>query len=75
MPHSPVTTVGRAALVALGLAAAASCTTPPKKPAEPVTSAGRGAPVAAAIPWEQWRNADDIEAFPFTDMSTCESRP
>jgi len=68
MTHSPATTIGRAALVALGLATAVSCTAPAPKPAEPVTSAGRGAPVSPAIPWETWRNADDIEAFPFTEI-------
>src|SRR6185503_6979935 len=68
MTHSLATTIGRAALVALGLATAVSCTAPAPKPAETITSAGRGAPVSPAIPWETWRNADDIEAFPLTEI-------
>jgi hypothetical protein len=69
MPHPTVVRTARAALAALGVATLMSCSTgqaPP--PAQAVKSVGRGAPVAAAIPWEQWRNADDIEAFPFTEI-------
>src|ERR1043165_9568340 len=69
MPYSTLAKIGRAALAALGVATLMSCSTsqaPP--PAHPVQSAGRGAPVAAALPWEQWRKTDDIEAFPFTEI-------
>ena len=56
-------TSGRAALAALGMAMAMSCSRAATPPAE-FTSAGRGAPVSPAIPWETWRNAEDIEAIP-----------
>ncbi len=54
---------GRAALAALFVAMLMSCSRAETPPAE-ITSAGRGAPVAPAIPWEMWRNAEDIEAIP-----------
>jgi hypothetical protein len=54
---------GRAALAALYVAMLMSCSRAETPPAE-FTSAGRGATVAPAIPWEMWRNAEDIEAIP-----------
>src|ERR1043165_6024920 len=68
MLHPTVVRTGRAALAALCVTMLMSCSTSPAPPARAVKSAGRGAPVAAAIPWEMWRNADDIEAFPFTEI-------
>jgi hypothetical protein len=73
MPQLTVVKSGRAALVALGLALVMSCSTAPPPPPAAVTSAGRGAPVSPAIPWEMWRNADDIEAFPLTEMRVIPS--
>jgi hypothetical protein len=67
MPHSILVRAAGAALAALSAATLFACTTPPRS-AEPVKSAGRGAPVSPAIPWESWRNADDIEAFPSTEI-------
>ena len=46
--------------VMLALLTSCSSETPPAE----VTSAGRGAPVVPALPWETWRNAEDIEAMP-----------
>src|SRR5688572_8786554 len=54
---------GRVALVALCVATVLSCSTGQPPPAE-FTSAGRGAPVTPALPWEQWRDQADFEAFP-----------
>ena len=52
------------ALLALAVVTVMSCTTgQPPAPAA-VTSAGRGAPVTPALPWEQWRDQADFEAFP-----------
>jgi len=68
MLPTPRVKIGRAALAALGLATLLSCSPTTPKPAEPVASTGRGAPVSPAIPWEMWRNADDIEAFPLTEI-------
>src|SRR5262245_65132681 len=66
MPQMSRSKTGRAALAALCVATLMSCsrteTTTPTAAA--VTSAGRGAPVNPAIPWEMWRNAEDIEAIP-----------
>ena len=55
--------IGCAALAALFLGLLMSCSRAETPPAE-FASAGRGAPVAPAIPWETWRNAGDIEAIP-----------
>src|SRR5262245_62403816 len=66
MPQMSRSKTGRAALAALCVATLMSCsrteTTTPT--AAPITSEGRGAPVNPAIPWEMWRNAEDIEAIP-----------
>ena len=40
-----------------------SCSGAATPPGE-LESVGRGAPVSPAIPWETWRNAEDIEAIP-----------
>src|SRR6476660_4289579 len=32
------------------------------------TSVGRGAPLTPTIPADRWAKADDIEAFPFTEI-------
>ena len=53
----------RAALAALCAATAISCSRA-ETPAPAFTSAGRGAPVVPAIPWESWRKTEDIEAIP-----------
>src|SRR5262245_28457165 len=53
----------RAILGALVVAATVSCSTA-EKPQAAFTSAGRGAAVSPAIPWETWRNTADIEAIP-----------
>src|SRR5688572_4600608 len=53
----------RVLLGALAVAVSLSCSTA-EKPEEAFTSAGRGAPVTPAIPWETWRKAEDIEAMP-----------
>jgi hypothetical protein len=63
MPHETVVKSGRVALVALCVATVMSCSTGQTPPAE-FTSAGRGAPVTPALPWEQWRDQADFEAFP-----------
>jgi hypothetical protein len=55
--------ITRAALVTLLVTATLSCSTA-NKPQSGFTSAGRGAPVSPAIPWEMWRNPADIEAVP-----------
>jgi hypothetical protein len=56
--------IARAALAALFLAMVMSCSRPEAPPPAVVKSAGRGAPVSPAIPWQMWRNVDDIEAIP-----------
>src|SRR5687768_7757947 len=61
MSQMHAVTSGRPALVLL--LAILSCSRTETPPAE-LASAGRGAAVAPAIPWEMWRNADDIEAIP-----------
>src|SRR6188474_1501540 len=58
---------GRLALVALAVATVMSCTAGPAPAPAAATSVGRGAPVTPALPWEQWRNPDDFEAFPPVD--------
>jgi hypothetical protein len=63
MPRVIVVNGGRAALAALCLTMLMSCSTAPTAPAE-LKSAGRGAPVTPALPWEQWRDQADFEAFP-----------
>src|SRR5262245_40199818 len=72
MSYSILVTTGRAALIALGTATMLSCTTGQTGQTAPastaVGSAGRGAAVSPAIAWEMWRKADDIEAFPFTEI-------
>ena len=55
--------VGGAALAALSMAMLTSCSRATPPPAE-FTSVGRGAPVSPAIPWQQWRKVEDIEAIP-----------
>src|SRR5687768_7264202 len=55
--------IGRAALAALLVAMLTSCSRAETPPGE-FTSAGRGAPVVPAIPWEMWRSSEDIEAIP-----------
>ena len=50
---------------ALLAAVSFSCST--SSTPEEFTSAGRGAPVNPAIPWQTWRNPDDIEAMPPPD--------
>src|SRR5690349_1194088 len=63
MSHMIRSKIGGAAFVALFVGISMSCSRPEPPRAE-VTSAGRGARVAPAIPWEMWRNVDDIEAIP-----------
>src|SRR5688500_20343940 len=57
--------IGRSALAAL-LVALLTLTSCSRAETPPVafTSAGRGAPVVPAIPWEMWRSSEDIEAIP-----------
>ena len=62
MPQTSVFKISRAALVALVVAMLMSCSRAETPPVE-IKSVGRGAPVVPAIPWEMWRNADDIEAI------------
>src|SRR5262245_10757605 len=57
-----------AVLIALVVAASLSCSTADRPQATPVTSVGRGAPLEPAIPADLWAKADDIEAFPFTEI-------
>src|SRR5262245_12659720 len=59
--------VARAVLGALLLAVTLSCSRT-EKPKSEFTSAGRGAPVAPAIPWQQWRSDKDIEAVPTPEI-------
>ena len=44
-----------------------SCSTS-EVPKTTFTSVGRGAPLTPAIPADLWAQADDIEAFPFTEI-------
>src|SRR5688572_5603002 len=63
MPQTLAPKSVRAALAALCAATAISCSRA-ETPAPAFTSAGRGAPVVPAIPWESWRKTEDIEAIP-----------
>jgi len=63
MPSMNILKLGRLALATLLVAGLMSCSRAQTPPVE-VTSAGRGAPVSPAIPWDMWRNADDLEAVP-----------
>ena len=63
MSQTPIPRGGRAVCVALFVATFMSCSRTETPPAA-VTSAGRGAPVNPAIPWETWQKAEDIEAIP-----------
>src|SRR5688572_12509035 len=58
----------RTAVAALLMAMMMSCSRTETPPAE-FTSVGRGAPVVPAIPWEMWRNPEDIEAMPPREIS------
>ena len=53
----------RAALGALFVVVAVACSAADKPQADS-KSVGRGAPVSPAIPWEMWRDPEDIEAIP-----------
>ena len=64
MSQIPTIRGGRIAFAALFVALVMSCSRSETPPAAAVASAGRGAPVNPAIPWESWRNAEDIEAIP-----------
>jgi hypothetical protein len=64
MPQQKLSTNGRMALLALGVATLISCSTSQAPAPGAVTSAGRGAPVTPALPWEQWRDPADFEMFP-----------
>src|SRR5688572_21538837 len=57
-----------AVLGALIVVMSLSCSTADRPQATPVESAGRGAPLTPAIPADLWAKADDIEAFPFTEI-------
>jgi hypothetical protein len=63
MSQMNISRITRAALTALFVAILMSCARP-DPPATESKSAGRGAPVNPAIPWQMWRNVDDIEAIP-----------
>src|ERR687895_175557 len=63
MSKKTVSRSGRAALAALFVAMLMSCSRAETPPIE-FTSAGRGAPVVPAIPWEMWRNPEDLEVIP-----------
>jgi hypothetical protein len=52
-----------ALMATITVAALVSCARDGAPPAE-FTSAGRGAPVSPALPWEQWRDEADYEEFP-----------
>src|SRR6185295_5519573 len=63
MSQMSVSKIARAALASLFVATMACSRPEAPAPAE-FKSAGRGAPVSPAIPWQMWRNVDDIEAIP-----------
>ena len=67
MSQTPISTIGRAVYITLLAAVAISCSRPETTPAA-VTSAGRGAPLNPTIPAGTWAKADDIEAFPSTEI-------
>jgi hypothetical protein len=55
-------------LVALMVITSFSCSGREAPAPAAVTSVGRGAPLNPAIPADLWARADDIEAFPFTEI-------
>ena len=57
----------RAGLGALFVVVTVSCSEADKPQAD-LKSVGRGAPVSPAIPWEMWRDPEDIEAIPPTEI-------
>ena len=63
MSQVKVLKAGSLVLWALAVVTALSCSGT-ERPQAAFTSVGRGAPVSPAIPWEMWRNPDDIEAIP-----------
>ena len=58
---------GSAVVGALIAITSVSCSTS-EAPRTTFTSVGRGAPLTPAIPADLWAKADDIEAFPFTEI-------
>jgi hypothetical protein len=62
MSQTSALRIGSAAITALIVAGSIACAGA-DAPAEFI-SVGRGAPVTPALPWEQWRDQADFEAFP-----------
>ncbi|HET9566898.1 MAG TPA: hypothetical protein VFP16_00960, partial [Vicinamibacterales bacterium] len=58
---------GSAVVGALIAITSVSCSTS-EAPKATFASVGRGAPLTPAIPADLWAKADDIEAFPFTEI-------
>src|SRR5215510_7647431 len=63
MSQIRVSKIVLAALAALLVITSLSCSGAETSPVE-LHSAGRGAKLTVTIPWEMWRNPDDIEAVP-----------